>query len=48
MTPNQAIEVLIAYVKRNPEPEPREHGYPEDISEDYREWRERQEDEAVA
>lgn len=42
MTKDQAIEVLIAHAKRCPEPEPRAHGYPEDIREDYREWRERQ------
>ena len=42
MTKDQAIEVLIAHAKRCPEPEPRERGYPEDIRDDYNEWRERQ------
>ena len=41
MTKDQAIEVLIAHAKRCPEPEPREHGYPEDVRDDYNEWRER-------
>lgn len=42
MTKDQAIEVLIAHAERCPEPEPRERGYPEDIRDDYNEWRERQ------
>ena len=42
MTKDQAIEVLITHAKRCPEPEPRERGYPEDIRDDYNEWRERQ------
>ena len=41
MTKDQAIEVLIAHAKRCPEPEPRERGYPEDVRDDYQEWRER-------
>lgn len=42
MTKDQAIEVLLAHAKRCPEPQPRLYGYPEDIREDYQEWRERQ------
>lgn len=42
MTKDQAIEVLITHAKRCPEPQPRLYGYPEDIREDYQEWRERQ------
>lgn len=41
MTKDQAIEVLVAHAKRCPEPEPREHGYPEDVQDEYREWKER-------
>ena len=41
MTKDEAIKIVVQAAKRNPDPEPCPHGYPEDFGDDYRDWLDR-------
>lgn len=41
MTKDEAIKIVVRAAKRNPEPEPRPYGHPEDFGDDYRDWLDR-------